>query len=302
MLAWMAGCGGAPIFLATGRRAGFADGSSHASSRLTRMVNPDDTLPPRPSEPQLPPPPISKDDLADRIVDERTRELDEQCAGWLQRGYVVDDLVGIVCDDFITCGAKVLPRSDVSRRLAGNMAAPTLERAPPRTGRLTVAVCFEGHCVARHIRLPGVAVVPDLRGLLVPLPAERRAILDELLLVSHYGRVIRKEMSFYPFEETIVLWSPAYGLRRVGNRVRVVKPRFPGDSWEKLPTREQVEAARLDVWPGRVLFMIAPHVDLDEVDWSAEWIDPRRLGFDELAVRAIVNRCFEPKGRYQVLA
>jgi len=81
---------------------------------------------------------------------------------------------------------------------------------------------------------------------------------------------------------------PRYGLRRAHRRERI-----EDNAWGPVPTRAQVDAAWLDVWPGKVLFMLGPDVEnRDSYGWSAEWFDPSRLGFTEQEVRQTVDQCF----------
>jgi hypothetical protein len=56
------------------------------------------------------------------------------------------------------------------------------------------------------------------------------------------------------------------------------------------------------MWPGRVLFMLSPDDRLGETHWSADWVDPRRLGFSEEEVLEVERRCFEVTERYELYA
>ncbi len=273
---------------------------SALASTADSTIDPDDTLPGRPSEPPPPPEELTPEQVAARIVDRRARDLAEACAGWRQRGVRQEDLVAVVCDCSF-CGIKVLPRREALRRLPRGPVATVLARTPPQPGRLTVAACGEGLCVAHHVALPENVEAPDTRGALAPLSPERRKLLDLWLWRGRgIGKELRKYRHWWPFDELVVSACPVDGVRRAGLQRDIDYRRWPG-FYGPVPSATHVAAARFDIWPGRVLVLLGPGPSEHDEDWSAEWVDPRRFGFTDEEMREEERRCFQPRGRYVVV-
>lgn len=261
------------------------------------MTDPDDTLPPAPCDAVRThvPIPISREDLADLIVDWHLREVAVLCTRWMQRSQRIEDLVGIVCQNW-SCRPKVLPRTELARKLAGSDVAAALLRAPARSGHLTLAVTGDGFCAVRHVRVPECPGVADVDGLLVPLTAERQAFVDRR---KHdgIGHEARKFLWHSQFDQVVLVFRPpSLGSLHGYHRQSVLE-----DHWGPVPTRAVLDATWLDVWPGRVLFLLAPEPGKPGAEgWSAEWVDPRRLGFTEDEVRENDAICFAGDARFAV--
>jgi len=235
------------------------------------MIDPDDTVPPPPSEPPRPPPIMRPDELGPWLVDHSAPELARWCAAWVQRGYAVEDLVGVVHD--CTCRTKVFPRAELpSRYDADDVVRQSLERAGKQSRRLTVAALMQHGCETYDANVPLGVAMPDPPGLLVPLTDERRRLFDRFLeeKVHAIRYVIRKEVL-----------SMCEGLEDVMVMVHAVSEgHFNCKDSDNHMERERapfLEAARFQVVPYKVLFLIEPETEGE--GHSIAWVDPERLGF-----------------------
>jgi hypothetical protein len=267
------------------------------------MSDPEDTIPPPPRSEPPPPRPITRDRLADEILDARAQDLAGVYAMQRRRGHAIEDLVGIVCSRF-RCGAKVLRRADVEQKLGRSETGAALLRAGSRPGRLTVAVCAAEGCVTRHVAMPVELEAPDPGNLLGPMPARTRAYLEERITDNgaYYGDEVRKESVGAALDEMVVHFSQTYGFRRAAPGHEFAAPVDASLMWEKHPGKGHVDEARLDIWPGRVLFLVAPDERYGDTHWSALWVDPRRLGFGAQEIAKIEQRCFDLRPGYQLVS
>ncbi|HEY8087059.1 MAG TPA: hypothetical protein VIF09_04420, partial [Polyangiaceae bacterium] len=145
-------------------------------------VDPDET------QPFWAPPPTrgrSFERAAGWMVDRAAPDLARLCAGWALRNWPVEELVGHL--SHCRCRPKVFPRSALSSRFAPGETLDALRRIRTQRGRLAVVETgpddsIDGRRPPRehHIVLPNVAV-PDTAGLLEPLSAERRALVDRCI-------------------------------------------------------------------------------------------------------------------------
>ena len=235
------------------------------------MIDPNDTVPPPASEPPRPPRIMRPDDLGPWLVDSRARELARWCAAWVQRGYAVEDLVGVVHDCW--CRTKVFPRAELpSRYEADDIVRRRLERAGKQSRRLTVAALMQHGCETHHANVPLGEAMPDPPGLLVPLTDERRRLFDRFIeeKASWIRYIIRKEVL-----------SMCEGLEDVMVMVHAVSAgHFNCKDSHNHMERERapfLAAARFQVVPYKVLFLLEPETEGE--GHSIAWVDPERLGF-----------------------
>src|ERR1700722_7946911 len=118
-------------------------------------------------------------------VDHAAPELARLCAGWALRNQPVEELVGYLSP--CSCAPKVFPRSALSSRFPPGETLDALRRIRMQRGRLAVVATASDHSdygplspSEHHIVLPNVAA-PDTAGLLEPLSAEHRTLLDRCI-------------------------------------------------------------------------------------------------------------------------
>lgn len=236
------------------------------------MSDPDDTLPPRPSEPPRPVRPIPPDDLGPWLVDGDSITLASWCAAWAQRGYALEELVGVVHD--CTCRTKVFPRAQLgSRYEAGDVVRQSLERAPAQSRRLTVAALMAHACTIYHVNVPLAVAKPDPQGLLVPLTPERRRIFDRFIVEN--ARWIRRTL----MKKVLSSGQGLEDVMVVVHRASSLGGFYCNDSCSpgQLERRHFLEAARYHVQPYKVLFLLEPEQEGE--GHAIAWVDPERLGF-----------------------
>jgi hypothetical protein len=233
-------------------------------------INPDDTQPFRAPAPP-PEPRRSLERGAAWRVDRAAPELARLCAGWALRNQPVEELVGHVSD--CRCWPKVFPRSALSSRFAPGETLDALRRIRSQRGRLAVVETdpdgsIDGRRPPRehHIVLPNVAV-PDTAGLLEPLPAERRELLDRCIEqhLEWLRRILVKQLCDY--ETPDALYMNAFVLDRGGLFTIYPRGAAPPDD------PPFIDAADYEAVPGKLLCIVrdwqtkaAAWIDLDQLD------------------------------------
>jgi hypothetical protein len=200
-------------------------------------------------------------------VDKATADLARLCAGWALRDRPVEELVGHVSP--CACRPKVFPRSALSSRFAPGGTLDALRRIRTQRGRLAVVETGpDGPPREHHVVLPSVAV-PDATGLLEPMSAERRALLDGCIQerLPTLRRILVKDL--FDHSTPDALFMCADFLERGGSF-------HIGRRGVALPDeRPFLDAADYEAVPGKLLCIVRP-----EWDWqknAAAWIDLEQL-------------------------
>jgi hypothetical protein len=200
----------------------------------------------------------------------------------------LEELVGVVHD--CNCRTKVFPRAELASRYeAGDVVRQRLERAGTQSRRLTVAALMQHACTTYHVNVPLAVAMPDPQGLLVPLSLERRLIFDRFIVekARWIRRAIRREVL-----------SCCQGLEDVMVVVHQASSGWfnchDSGSPEQRERRQFLEAARYQVQPYKVLFLLEP--ELEGEGHSIAWVDPERLGFfgEEKAALTCHGECGHP--------
>jgi hypothetical protein len=240
---------------------------------LEPFVDPDETQPPTPRV--YTPPPRRMQPGAGWKVDRAAPELARLCAGWAQRGRSLADLVGVVRRN-CGCNPTVMPRVEIAARVAPGRLLDALRAIRIEPDRLAVVEVssdprgpgdpeFREH----QIRVPSVDA-DDTRGLLEPLSAKRRELLDRRM-----GD--RRRPLSWPFIRDLLdhhtpdaLYLEAK-LLHLGGALQVCHREFASPEERRL-----LDAASYEVHPGKLACLVYP-------DWtwereSAAWIDLEQLG------------------------
>lgn len=214
-------------------------------------VDPDETQPgllieTGPYVPPVPPPAWSVDHAAFRLA--------QLCAGWAHRGRSLQDLVGLVPD--CRCVTRVLPRAELAARLDPGPRLDALRAIGARPGRLAVVEVAldwgrrEPEYRDHHIHVPQVEV-PDTRGLLEPLPADRRAQLGRNMAEKPYLTIA-----------CIKHLLDHRGVDAIYMRAELVEqgaiPQLYPRRYASAEQTELLDAAEYDAHPGKIVCLVHP--------------------------------------------
>jgi hypothetical protein len=216
-------------------------------------------------------------------VDRAAPELARLCAGWALRNRSVEELVGYVTP--CGCRPKVLPRDALASRLAPGPGLDALRAIPVRRGRLAVVeVLPEDGDDPRdprehHIVLPSVVVDPP-EGLLEPLSAERRDLLDRCLesRLPVLRPILAKKLFDHHTPDALYVSASHLELGGGFNTVR--------RDWVHAGDAPLLDAADYEVMPGNLLFIVRP-------DWIGQKEAAAWIGLEQLGLRLARDSCFE---------
>jgi hypothetical protein len=224
-----------------------------------KMLDPNDTIPPAPSTPR--PVPRAPRDEAAALVDKHMPKLARACHGWLRRGERLEALVGEVRD--CLCRPRVLRLRDEA-----DLEGLVQSDGGSRPDRLAVVVTVNLSSFVFHATVPEDIHVPDTRGLLAPMHAERQARLDRSLerYGAEVGELVRRHIRDRRAIDDLVVVSRALSHGWFYLRLaRDVDPRL-------------LEAARFCTKLQDVLLLLEP--ETPEEGWAATGLSPESIGLD----------------------
>jgi hypothetical protein len=208
-------------------------------------------------------------------VDRAGPDLARFCAGWAQRGRSLEDLVGFVPD--CLCKGKVMPRDELTSRVAPGPLLDALRAIHPQPGRLAVVASkrsdfrSSGECTyhEHHVLVPQIDV-PDTRGCLGQLSAARRELLERR--IDEVRPRLAPNLAKMLFDQGTAdeLHLVTYMLEQGGGGLHVQRNQHVFSTDRKL-----LDAAAYEVQPGKLLCIV--HRDWV---WQADavaWIDVRRI-------------------------